>query len=61
MSSNDASKGQNPGLCGNCQHARIIESDRGSIFYMCQLSFENPSFAKYPLLPVLACSGHKPR
>ncbi len=49
-----------PGLCRNCQHARRIESDRGSIFLMCELSFEDPRFVKYPRLPVLACSGYRP-
>jgi hypothetical protein len=49
----------NPGLCSNCQHSRQIESDRGSIFFMCELSFEDSRFAKYPRLPVLACSGYR--
>jgi hypothetical protein len=57
----DESIGPDPGLCRNCQHARRVESDRGSIFFMCKLSFEDPQFAKYPRLPVLACSGHKPK
>jgi hypothetical protein len=48
----------NPGLCRTCQHARRIESDRGSVFLMCELSFEDSRFAKYPRLPVLACSGY---
>jgi hypothetical protein len=46
------------GLCATCQHARRIESDRGSIFIMCELSFEDSCFAKYPRLPVLVCSGY---
>jgi hypothetical protein len=50
----------NPGLCRNCQHARRIESDRGSIFIRCELSFEDSNFAKYPRLPVLNCSGYRP-
>jgi len=49
-----------PGLCRNCQHARRIESDRGSIFFRCELSFEDSRFAKYPRLPVLVCSGYRP-
>jgi hypothetical protein len=47
-----------PGLCRDCQHARRIESDRGSIFLQCQLSFEDSRFAKYPRLPVLSCAGY---
>src|SRR5260370_13767371 len=50
----------NPGLCGSCQHARRIESDRGSIFLMCKLSFEDSRFVKYPRLPVVVCGGYRP-
>lgn len=48
------------GLCADCRHARHIESARGSKFYQCGLSFTNPSFAKYPRLPVLTCRGYEP-
>ena len=48
----------NAGLCSSCANARLIESDRGSVFIMCKLSFVEPRFAKYPRLPVLACSGY---
>lgn len=51
----------NPGLCQSCQHARRIESDRSSIFWRCELSFEDPRFPKYPRLPVLSCSGYRPK
>jgi len=50
-----------PGLCLDCQHARQMESDRGSIFMLCKLSFQDSRFAKYPRLPVLVCQGHLPR
>jgi hypothetical protein len=50
-----------PGLCKDCQHSRRIESDRGSVFFMCELSFEDSQFAKYPRLPVLVCSGYRPK
>jgi hypothetical protein len=46
------------GLCAACQHARLIRSDRGSIFYLCGLSAQDPAFPKYPRLPVLECSGY---
>lgn len=49
-----------PGLCGSCVNARIIESKRGSRFYMCELSRVDPAFPKYPPLPVIACSGYAP-
>ncbi len=47
------------GLCADCFHARRIESERGSVFLMCELSFEDSRFAKYPRLPVLACDGYE--
>jgi hypothetical protein len=49
----------NQGLCADCVHARQIESDRGSTFLLCQLSFTDPQFEKYPRLPVLTCSGYE--
>ena len=49
-----------PGLCENCHYARQIGSDRGSVFLMCERSFEDSQFAKYPRLPVLVCIGYRP-
>ena len=46
------------GLCNDCQHCRRIESDKGSKFLLCQLSKVDPSFAKYPRLPVMRCAGY---
>jgi hypothetical protein len=46
------------GLCADCAHVRVIQSDRGSVFVQCQLSFTDARFAKYPRLPVLNCSGY---
>jgi hypothetical protein len=48
----------NAGLCADCLHARRIESPRGSVFILCQLSATDPRFPKYPRLPVLQCSGY---
>jgi hypothetical protein len=50
---------ESAGLCADCQHARVIRSDRGSIFYLCRLSATDPRFAKYPRLPVLSCPGYQ--
>ena len=47
------------GLCSNCQHCRIVKSER-SAFYLCRLSVTNPEFRKYPPLPVLRCTGYRP-
>lgn len=46
------------GLCDTCRHVRVITSDRGSRFIMCDLSKTDPRFVKYPRLPVLHCSGY---
>jgi hypothetical protein len=49
------------GLCSQCQHSRLVESSKGSVFLRCELSKTDPRFPKYPRLPVLACSGYKRR
>jgi hypothetical protein len=46
------------GLCADCVHAKRIVSERGSVFWMCQLSAADSRFPKYPRLPVLTCSGY---
>ena len=48
------------GLCGHCRHAGRIVSSRGTLFYLCRLSFTDPMFPKYPPLPVVACAGYEP-
>jgi hypothetical protein len=45
------------GLCAACRNVRVVESKRGSRFYLCQLSDVDPRFAKYPRLPVVRCLG----
>lgn len=47
------------GLCADCIHARVIDSERRTRFYLCELSKTNAQFARYPRLPVLECSGYK--
>ena len=50
----------NPGLCGRCRWMRLIESSRGSQFTLCERSFTDPHFRRYPILPVLDCEGFDP-
>jgi hypothetical protein len=45
------------GLCPGCAHVRILESDKGSRFFLCELSNEDGRFSKYPPQPVLRCAG----
>ena len=62
MTAPDSSPDANPrlGLCADCLNARLIESAKGSQFLLCQLSQSDPSFSKYPRLPILACAGYSP-
>jgi hypothetical protein len=46
------------GLCSDCLHARLLESSRGSVFILCNLSLTDFRFPKYPRLPVLSCDGY---
>jgi hypothetical protein len=48
------------GLCATCQHVKIIQSAKGSFFIMCSLAKTDPRFSKYPVLPVIQCSGYEP-
>ena len=47
------------GLCATCVHRQEIRSDRGSRFVMCGLAKTDPSFPRYPRLPVLSCAGYR--
>lgn len=49
-----------PGLCTSCTRHRVIQNRRGSRFHLCQRSFEDTRFPKYPPLPVLVCPGYEP-
>lgn len=48
-----------PGLCAACKHMSRVETPRASTFVMCNLSKTDPTFPKYPRLPVLQCHGYK--
>ena len=49
-----------PGLCGRCRFSRTVVNRRGSTFLLCSLSRHDPSFPRYPVLPVLSCAGFAP-
>lgn len=44
------------GLCRDCRHARQVPT-AGTIYWLCRRSATDPSFAKYPRLPIRACRG----
>jgi hypothetical protein len=46
------------GLCDSCKHQKLVRNTRGSVFSMCERSKTDPSFPKYPRLPVLECRGY---
>ncbi|HXA28699.1 MAG TPA: hypothetical protein VN193_08115 [Candidatus Angelobacter sp.] len=46
-----------PGLCATCRHAAVVRGAR-SVFWMCRLSATDPSFDRYPRLPILQCRGY---
>lgn len=48
------------GQCATCGHARQVESARGSRFTLCRRAAADPSFARYPHLPVRDCRGFEP-
>jgi hypothetical protein len=56
-----AGERRHAGLCADCQYSRQIESERGSLFYRCERSRRDSSFAKYPKLPMLQCPGYVPK
>ena len=49
------------GLCDMCTHMQIVRSSKGSSFVLCRLSEVDPSFRRYPTLPVIACGGYERR
>lgn len=48
------------GLCVRCVNVHVIENRRGSRFYRCRLADVDPTFRRYPPLPVLSCAGFTP-
>ena len=46
------------GLCLNCEYANHVEPKESSVYFSCPRSLTDPTFPKYPRLPVLRCSGY---
>jgi hypothetical protein len=44
------------GLCRDCRHARQVPSAQ-AVYWLCRRSATDPSFPKYPPLPVRRCRG----
>lgn len=48
------------GLCATCRHSRQVHTPR-STFWLCERSATDPSYEKYPRLPIRLCPGYEPR
>jgi hypothetical protein len=48
------------GLCESCGCGLLRPTARGTSYWRCLRSKFDPSFARYPRLPVLACRGFEP-
>lgn len=49
------------GLCNLCRHQQLVPNTRGSVFSLCGRSKTDPSFPRYPRIPVTECRGWEPR
>jgi hypothetical protein len=47
------------GLCPSCAHVRIVRSQRGSTFLLCELSRSDARFPRYPPQPRILCAGFR--
>ena len=47
-----------PGLCASCGHVRLVHPHRETRFYLCRRADADPSYPRYPRLPVSTCSGY---
>jgi hypothetical protein len=45
------------GLCARCSMGRVQRSARGSRFWRCGRADSDPTYRRYPPLPVLRCPG----
>lgn len=49
--------GAEAGLCGNCAHAKLNETRRGTAYLRCLRAEWDERMIRYPRLPTQACSG----
>ena len=49
-----------PSLCQTCLNKRDVRTAT-SRFILCELSFANHDYPKYPRQPVVQCEGYRPR
>lgn len=46
------------GLCLDCEYSKHVEAKEDAVYFLCHRFFTDPTFPKYPRLPVLGCSGY---
>ena len=49
---------QAAGLCASCRHVRVVATPR-SQFLLCERSRTDPTYARYPRLPMRECPGYE--
>jgi propionyl-CoA synthetase len=49
-----------PGLCGECRHASVKGTNRGTAYLRCTRAAWDDRLARYPSLPVTRCVGFEP-
>jgi propionyl-CoA synthetase len=52
--------GAGPGLCADCQYAKLTETRRGPAYLRCTRAEWDATLPRYPRLPVLKCPGFEP-
>jgi propionyl-CoA synthetase len=50
-----------PGLCGDCRHALVKETNRGTVYLRCGRAAWDDRLVRYPRLPVANCPGFEPQ
>ena len=50
-----------PGICGDCRHALVKETHRGTAYLRCGRAAWDHRLVKYPRLPVTSCEGFAAR
>ena len=46
-------------LCESCRYVKRIQNARGSVFWLCTVHRQDPTYAKYPRQPVLTCAAYQ--
>lgn len=46
------------GLCSECRFHSVVRSGKGKQYHLCEFAEKDPTFPKYPRLPVLECNSY---